>query len=146
MLENSVMNKRGERTFGWNTLFFLKHQVNSVQPQLCILWNLIFSKSSKPNPMILCLQFYLEKACSFDIWKYWKCYENIENTKNVKPRFQPRYAYKLYTYKKSVYEMWKKVTDYCKNYFLRYFYQIYFQICPRFARIISSKPCFSSQK
>ena len=36
---------------------------------------------------------------SFSFW-------DIEN---VKPKFQPRYAYKLYAYKKRVYEMWKKV-------------------------------------
>ena len=42
---------------------------------------------------------------SFRIW-------NIEN---VKSKFQPRYAYKLYAYKKGLYEMWKKVTDYYEN-------------------------------
>ena len=33
----------------------------------------------------------------------------------VKPKFQPVYTYKLYAYKKRVYEMWKKVNDYCKH-------------------------------
>ena len=42
---------------------------------------------------------------SFSFW-------DIEN---VKPKFQPRYAYKLYAYKKGMYEMWKKVTDCCEN-------------------------------
>ena len=49
--------------------FSYKHQVNRDQPQLCLIWNLIFSKSTWPTPMILCLKFYLEQACSFDIWK-----------------------------------------------------------------------------
>ena len=42
---------------------------------------------------------------SFSFW-------DIEN---VKHKFQLRYAYKLYAYKKRVYEIWKKVTDYCEN-------------------------------
>ena len=64
------MNDRSERIFGWNTLFSDKHQLNWVQPQLCLIWNLIFSKSTETTPMILCLKFYIEQACSFDIWKY----------------------------------------------------------------------------
>ena len=50
--------------------FSYKHQENWVQPQLCLIWNLIFSKSTSLTPMILYLKFYLEKACYFDIWKY----------------------------------------------------------------------------
>ena len=65
--------------------------------------------------MILCLKFYLKKACSFDIWKYCSDLFSFWDIENVKPKFQPRYAYKLYAYKKRVYEMWKKVTDYCEN-------------------------------
>ena len=38
----------------------------------------------------------------------------------------------------------EEVIDYCENKFLRHFYRIYFQICPQFARIISTKPYFSS--
>ena len=50
--------------------FSYKNQLNWVQVQLCLIWNLIFSKSAKPTPTILCLKCYLEKACSFDTWKY----------------------------------------------------------------------------
>ena len=64
---------------------------------------------------------------------------------NVKPKSQPRYAYKLYAYKKSVWNV-KKGNWLLQKLILRHFYQIYFQICPRFVRIISPKPCFSSQK
>ena len=47
-------------------LFSYRHQVNWVQPQLCLIWNLILSKSTKPTPMILCLKFYLEQD---EMWK-----------------------------------------------------------------------------
>ena len=40
---------------------------------------------------------------------------NFWDIEIVKPKFRPRYAYKFCAYKKRVYEMWKKVTDYCKN-------------------------------
>ena len=51
--------------------FICKHQAKWVQPQLCLLWNLIFSKSTL-TPIILCLKSYLEQTCSFDIWNYFR--------------------------------------------------------------------------
>ena len=50
--------------------FYYKHQVNSVQPQLCLIWNLILSKSTQPFPMVIWLKNYLEQARSFDIQKH----------------------------------------------------------------------------
>ena len=47
--------------------FSYKHQVNWVQLQLCLIWNLIFSKFIHSTVVILCLKFYLEQVCSFDI-------------------------------------------------------------------------------
>ena len=64
--------------------------------------------------MILCLKFYVEQACSFDICKYYSDL-SVSEILNEKPKFQPRYAYKLYAYKIWVYEMWKKVIDFYEN-------------------------------
>ena len=42
-----------------------------------------------------------------------------------------------------MYDMWKKVFGYCEIWDI---FTKYYQICPRFARIISAKPCFGLQK
>ena len=47
--------------------FSYKHQVNWVQLQLCLIWNIIFPQSTQPTLVILCLKFYLKQACSFGI-------------------------------------------------------------------------------
>ena len=58
--------------------------------------------------MVLCLKIYLEKACSSDIWKYCPDLFSFWDIENVKPKFQPRYAYKLYAYKKECMKCEKK--------------------------------------
>ena len=58
---------------------------------------------------------------SFSFW-------DIEN---VKPKLQPRYAYKLYAYKK-VYEMWKKVIGYCFCFRSEFLWLFLKFICSRF--------------
>ena len=129
------MSNSGEWIFCWNTLFSYKHQADWVQLQLCLIWNLIFSKSTQPTLCMLEMLFRTSLFfCYIYIWilvllrsfRFW----DIEN---VKRKFEPRYyAYKLYMLiQKRMYEMWRKIIDYCENEFLRHFYRIYFQICPR---------------
>ena len=64
----------------------------------------------KPN------NFLNHEISSFSFLSFWAGLGSTYTT-NVKAKFQSRYAYKLYTYEKRVYEMWKKVIDYYENYF-----------------------------
>ena len=103
-----------------------------------------FRKIYLTNPYHFMLEILLRTSLLFWYMKILLRSFSFSGIKNVKAKFQSRYTYKLCTYKKRLYEMWK-VIDYCENWFLRHFYEIYFQICPDFARIISTKLCFSSQ-
>ena len=51
----------------------------------------------------------LEQACSFDIWKFCSDFLVSEILKKSDPSFR------LYILIRRVYEMWKKVIDYCEN-------------------------------
>ena len=107
----------GVRTFEFLIeihLFSYKHLVNWVQPQLCLIWNLIFSTSTQPTPMILCFKFYLEQACLFDIWNYCSDLLVSEILKMSSTIFSLCILIS-FMLKKRVYEMWKKVIDYCEN-------------------------------
>ena len=121
-LENSLMNDRSEWIFCWNTLsncwnkFFYKHQANLVQPRLCLIWNLIFSKSTQPPPMILCLRFYLEQAFFFWYIRILLKSFSFWDIENVKSKSQPRYAYKLYGY--YFFSNWVFFYEHLRNYHL----------------------------
>ena len=109
------MNYRGERIFGWNTRFFL--YVLSKLSSASIMLNLKpnFPKIYLTNPYDFMFKILLRTSLFFWYMKILLRSFNFWGIKNVKAKFQPRYAYKLYAYKKRVYEMWKKVTDYCEN-------------------------------
>ena len=95
--------------------FSYKHQVNWVQPQLYLIWNLIFSKSAEPNPMILCLNFFSDQACSFDIWKYCSDFLVSEILKMSKSNFNLDMLISFMLIKKGCMKCEKKVPDYCEN-------------------------------
>ena len=108
-----LMNNRGELIICWNTLFFYKHQLNWVQPQLCLIWNLFFLKIYSTNPYDFMLEILFRTSLFFWYIKILlKCF-GFWDVANVKPKFQLRYA--LCLWKKNVWKMWKKVIDYCEK-------------------------------
>ena len=114
-LENSRMKNRGQRIFSWNILFFLQasSKLNWASIKLNLKPNFLNIYLTNPYDVMLeilfrtSLLFWYVKILlrSFSFW-------DIEN---VKAKFQLRHAYELYAYKKRVYDMWKKVIDYCEN-------------------------------
>ena len=132
--------------FSLKYTFFLKASSKLSSASVMLTLKLNFLKIYLTKPCDFMVEVLFRKSLFFWYMKVLLRSFRFWDIENVKHKFQPRYAYKLYAHKKRVYEMWIKVTDYCKNKFLRHFYQIYFQICPQFARIISAKTCFSLQK
>ena len=68
-------------------LFFDKHQVNWVQPQLCLIWN--FLKTYSSNPYDLMPESLLRTSSFF--WYIKTLLKRFWDIENVKPKFQPRY-------------------------------------------------------
>ena len=75
--------------FYWNTLFFYKHQVNWVQPQLCLIWNLIFLKIYSTNQYDFMLEILFRRSLFFWYMKMLLESFSFWDNENVKPKFQP---------------------------------------------------------
>ena len=67
-----------------------------------------FLKIYLTNPYDFMLEILLRTSLFFWYLKILLRSFNFWDIKNVKVKFKPRYACKLYAYKKRVYEMWKK--------------------------------------
>ena len=67
------------------------------------------------NPYHFILEILLRTSWFFWYIKIFIRSFSFWDIKNVKAKFQPRYAYKLYAYKKRLYKIWKKAIDYCEN-------------------------------
>ena len=98
-LKNSLMNNRGERIFGWNTLFFLQasSKLSSASFELNLKPN--FLKIYLNNPYHFLVEILLRTSLFFWYVKILLKSFSFWDIKNAKPKFQSRYAYKLYAYK-----------------------------------------------
>ena len=67
-----------------------------------------FFKVYLTNPLDFMLEMLLRTRLSSSYMKVLLRSFSFWDIKNIKAKFQPRYAYKLYDYEKRVYEMWKK--------------------------------------
>ena len=74
-----------------------------------------FLKIYLTNPYDFMLEMLLSTSLFFWYMKMLLRSFSFWDIKNFKAKLQPSYAYKLYAYKKGVYEIWKKVIDYCEN-------------------------------
>ena len=87
-----LMNIRGGWIICWKTLNFYKHQLNWVQPQLCLIWNLFFLKIYSTNPYDFMLEILFRTNLFFWYIKILLESFSFWYIENVKPTFQLRYA------------------------------------------------------
>ena len=67
-----------------------------------------FLKIYLTNPYDFTHEILFRKSLFFWYMKILLSSFRVWGIENVKPKFQPRNAYKIYAFKKKVYEMWKK--------------------------------------
>ena len=93
-------SNRAERIFGWNTLFFL--QASSKLSSASIMLNLKpnFLKIYLTNPYDFMFEILFRASLFFWYMKILLRSFSFWDIENVKPKFHPRYAYKLYAYEK----------------------------------------------
>ena len=118
----------------------------------------LFSQNLFNHPLWLYTWNFIQNKLALLIYKnyiniaqiFWFQKILLKSIEKAKPKFQPRYAYKLYVYKNRACEMWKKVIDYCKKYFWDVFAEFIFKMSPncknnfrkalfQFAKINSTK-------
>ena len=89
-----------------------------------------FLKIYLTNPYDFMLEILLRTSLFFWYMKILLRSFSFWDIENVKPKFQPRYAYKLYAYKKRVYEMRKKVLIIAKINFSDIFTKFIYKFAP----------------